>query len=51
MKIFVCSCLFDFVIQLKSKFDINDFINLAGLNGIDRSHILFFLLNETLYPL
>lgn len=49
MNIFVCSCLFDFVIQLKPKFDINDFINLAGLNGIDRSHTFFFLLNETYY--
>ena len=49
MKIFVCCCLFDFIIQLKSKLDINDFMDLAGLNGINRPHFLFFLANETYY--
>ena len=39
---FVCDCLFDFSIVLKSKFSFNIFIDLSEQNGIMRPHIFFF---------
>ena len=49
MTFFACSCLFDFVIVLKSKFTINDFIDLAEQNGVMRLNILTFLVDTTYY--
>ena len=49
MTFFACSCLFDFVIVLKSKFTINDFIDLAEQNGVMRPNILLMLIDSTYY--
>ena len=41
MKFYVCSCLFDLVMLLKSNFEIKIFIDLAEENGIMRPNIFF----------
>ena len=46
---FVCDCLFDFSIVLKSKFSFNIFIDLSEQNGIMRPHIFFFFLVDSTY--
>ena len=46
---FACCCLFDFVIVLKSKFIINDFIDLAEQNGIIRPNVLLILFYNTYF--
>ena len=48
MAFFAC-CLLDFVIVLKSKFTINDFIGLAEQNGVMRPNILLILVDNTYY--
>ena len=49
MTFFACCFLLDFVIVLKSKFTINDFIDLAEQNGFMRPNILLFLIDSTYY--
>ena len=49
MTFFACCCLFDFVIVLKLKFIINDFIDLAEQNGVMRPNIITFLVDTTYY--
>ena len=49
MAFFACCCLFHFIIILKSKFIINDFIDLAEQNGIMRPNILLILVESTYY--
>ena len=49
MTFFACCCLLDFVIVLKSKFIINNFIDLAEQNGVMRPNILLILVDSTYY--
>ena len=49
MAFFACCCLLDFVIVLKLKFTINDFIDLAEQNGVMRPNILLILVDSTYY--
>ena len=47
MTFFACCCRFNFVIVLKSKFIINDFIDLAERNGVMRPNISLILVDRT----
>ena len=49
MAFFACCCLLNFVIVLKLKFIINDFIDLAEQNGVMRPNILLILVDSTYY--
>ena len=49
MTFFACCCLLDFVTVLKSKFIINNFIDLAEQNGVMRPNILLILVDSTYY--
>ena len=49
MTFFACCCLLDFFIVLKSKFIINDFIDLGEQNGVMRPNILLMLVDSTYY--
>ena len=49
MTFFACCCLLYFVIVLKSKFIINDFIDLGGQNGVMRPNILLMLVDSIYY--